>query len=137
MKYSNLKFPAHFQDFGLLILRVAFGMSMIYGHGWGKIIRLLGPEEIKFADPFGLGPTASLAMAGFAEVVCSILVVTGLYTRLATIPLIITMCTAFFVSHLNDPFGQQEKSILFGFAFLAILFLGPGKYSLDAKIQKL
>lgn len=137
MNYLKMEFPDRFHHIGLLILRVSLGLCMIYGHGWGKFTRLFGTDEIKFADPFGLGPVASLAMAAFAEVICSILVITGFYTRLATIPLMITMITAFFVSHLDDPFGQQEKVILFGFAFLALFFTGPGKYSLDSKIQEL
>jgi len=137
MKQLKLELPERFHHYGLLILRISFGLCMIYGHGWGKFTRLFGADEIKFADPFGLGPVASLAMAAFAEVICSLLVITGFYTRLATIPLIFTMLTAFFVSHFDDPFGQQEKVILFGFAFLAIFFTGPGKYSLDSKIQGL
>ncbi len=137
MSYLKFTFPNRFHDFGLLVLRISFGFFMIYGHGFGKLSRLFGGEEIKFGDPFGLGPVASLALAGFAEFFCALLVMTGLYTRLATIPLMITMLTAFFFSHFDDPFGQQEKSILYFFAFLVIFLTGPGKYSLDAKIKNL
>jgi putative oxidoreductase len=52
----------------------------------------------------------------------------GLSTRAALIPLIFTMATAFFAVHLDDPFGQQEKAILFGFAFITLFFTGPGRY---------
>jgi putative oxidoreductase len=136
MNLLRIELPPRFLDIGLLILRLAFGFAMIYGHGFGKLTRLMGSEEIRFADPFGLGPVASLAMAVFAEVFCSLLVMAGLFTRLALIPLMITMITAFFTAHLNDPFAQQEKVILFGFAFLALFFTGPGRYSLDALMKK-
>jgi putative oxidoreductase len=69
-------------------------------------------------------------LAIFAEVVCAFLIMIGLSTRAALIPLIFTMATAFFAVHLEDPFGQQKKAILF--AFIALLFSGPGRYSLDA-----
>lgn len=131
--YIRLSPGAH--DAGLLILRLFMGFCMIYGHGWGKLTRLFGPDEITFADPFGLGPAFSLALAAFAEVLCALLVMLGLFTRLAVIPLIITMVTAFFVAHLDDPFGQQEKVILFAGAFLALFFTGAGRYSLDAQLQ--
>lgn len=131
MKKLILNLPSTYNDYGLLILRLVMGLSMFYGHGLGKWERLFGAEEIKFADPFGLGPVISLALVVFAEVICALLVSLGLFTRLSTIPLIITMATAFFVAHLDDPFGRQEKVILFGFAFLAIFLMGPGKYSLD------
>lgn len=136
MNLLRLELPPRYQDYGLLLLRLAFGFSIIYGHGFGKIIRLFSSEEIKFADPFGLGPVVSLSLVVFAEVICALLVMAGLFTRAALIPLIITMATAFFTSHINDEFGQQEKVILFGFAFITLLLTGPGCFSLDAYLQK-
>jgi putative oxidoreductase len=118
-------------DIALLILRLVFGFAMIYGHGWGKVLRLFGDEPIRFADPFGLGPAASLALAAFAEVLCSILIMIGLFTRWALIPLIFTMLVALFYVHLSDPFDRQEKAILFLAAFVALLVAGPGRYSAD------
>jgi len=125
-----------YQDLGLLILRLVFGLSMFFGHGLGKWGRLLGEEEIQFADPFGLGPTASLVLVVFAEGFCSLLIALGFKTRLAAIPLIITMATAFFAVHLSQEFGRQEKAILFGFTFIALFFTGPGRYSLDHYLGK-
>ena len=136
MKKLIINFPDSYRDYGQLLLRVVFGLSMVYGHGWGKLGRLFGDEEIQFADPFGLGPVISLTLGVFAEFVCALLVTFGLFTRLATIPLIIMMGTAFFHVHLDQSFGQQEKAILFGFAFIAIFLMGPGKYSLDNTISK-
>ncbi len=109
MNLLRIELHPRYHDFGLLVLRISFGFCMIYGHGWGKFTRLFGSEEINFADPFGLGPVASLAMAAFAEVICSLLVMAGLFTRLAVIPLVITMITALFTAHIDDPFGQQEN----------------------------
>ncbi len=136
MNLPLIKLSPRFHDYGLLFLRLAFGFSMIYGHGFGKVTRLFGAEEIKFADPFGLGPVASLTLVVFAEVLCSLFIMVGLFTRAAVIPLMITMATAFFTAHFNDEFGQQEKVILFGFAFLTLFFTGPGRFSLDAYFQK-
>lgn len=135
MNLLRLELPPRFYDYGLLILRLAFGFAIIYGHGYGKLTRLFGSEEIKFADPFGLGPAVSLGLAAFAEFLCALLVMAGLFTRAAVIPLIFTMATAFFTVHINDDFGQQEKVILFGFAFLSLFFTGPGRFSLDAQLQ--
>ena len=118
------------RDVGLLILRVALGLFMFYGHGMGKVGRLFGDDPISFADPFGLGPTASLALAAFAEALCSLLVVLGWWTRWALIPLIITMTVAC-TRHWGDGFGQMEKALLYLFGFMALFFAGPGRYSLD------
>lgn len=123
-------------DLVLLILRITFGGSMIIGHGWGKLMRLFSGEPIEFGDPYGIGPTASLILATFAEFLCSVLVMLGLFTRLSVIPLIITMLTVVFVVHLGDEYGRVEKGILFLMAYIAILIGGPGRYSLDAIWRK-
>ena len=136
MNFLRLELPPRFLDYGLLLLRVTFGFFLLYGHGWGKLTRLFGSEEIQFADPFGLGPAVSLGLAVFAEVLCALLLMLGLFTRAALIPLIFTMATALFTVHLNDEFGQQEKAILYGLAFVGLFLTGPGRLSLDTLLTK-
>ena len=118
------------QDFGLLAIRLLSG-GMMLTHGIPKISRFFGEDPVKFADPFGLGPDASLGLAIFAEVGCSILVMIGFKTRWATVPLMITMLVAFFYAHANDPFGRKEPSLLFFTLFLSLLISGGGRYSVD------
>ncbi|GAA0879897.1 DoxX family protein [Algoriphagus jejuensis] len=118
----------------LLLLRVGSG-ALILTHGIPKLMRLFSGSEIKFADPFGLGPVISLGLATFAEVVCAILVIIGFKTRLAVVPLIITMLTAAFYAHWDDPFGRKELPLLFCIVFVSLLLTGGGKYSLD-KVKK-
>lgn len=122
-------------DLALLLLRIVFGGSMIIGHGWGKLLRLFSGEPIEFGDPYGLGPATSLILATFAEFLCAVLVMAGLLTRWALIPLIITMLTVVFMVHLGDPFGRVEKGLLFLGAYVALFLTGPGAYSLDAVIK--
>ena len=123
-------------DLGLLILRIAVGAAMIYGHGWGKLLKLTSGDPIKFADPFGLGPEISLVLVVIAEVLCSLLLIVGLFSRYATIPLIVTMLVAIFMVHIQDPFGRMEKAILFLAVYLSIFLMGPGAYSLDTIVRK-
>jgi putative oxidoreductase len=114
----------------LLFLRVSAGGMMFFSHGLGKFSSF--SERLhKFADPFGLGPEVSFLFTLLAEGICSILVAIGLYTRLATIPLMITMAVAAFIIHAGDPWNKQEFPLLFFIAFTTILIAGPGKYSLD------
>jgi len=120
---------------GLLILRIVAGAFMLT-HGNGKMVRLFGDDPIKFADPFGIGAEASLALAVFAEVFCSILVIVGVATRISVIPLIITMLVAAFIAHAGDPFGSKELPLLYGAIFVVILITGAGKYSIDNLIYK-
>lgn len=115
-------------DLGLLILRLGFGGLMLT-HGIPKINMLSDPS--KFADPIGVGPTASLILALIGEVVAPILLIIGFKTKWAAIPAIITMGVAAFIVHAKDDFATKEHALLFLIAFLVIFLCGAGKYSLD------
>lgn len=121
---------------GLLILRLGTGAFLIYGHGWGKLTHF-SEEAQQFSNPIGLGSPTSLALAIFAEVFCAIAVMLGLCTRLAAIPIIVTMAVAGLLHHAADPFGRKEKALLYLVAYVAIALMGAGRYSLDAKFGHL
>ncbi len=120
---------------GLLVLRLALGLFMAGLHGWGKLTKVAN-GEMGFADPLGIGQAPSLVLATFAEFACSILLVLGLFTRLACIPLIVTMAVAAFIVHGGDPWGDKELAYIYLAGYIAILFTGPGKFSVDALIMK-
>ena len=117
-------------DVGLLVLRASTGLMMLLSHGVPKLGKL-GQSPVEFADPVGLGPTMSLWMAVGAEVVCAGLVVLGLWTRLACVPLLVTMLVAAFVVHGADPFAKKEFALLYAVPFLTLVLTGPGRFSLD------
>ncbi len=120
-----------FTDIGLLLLRVLVAVFMIYGHGLPKWYRLTSGAEIQFADPFGAGPAASLGMAIAAEIGCSLLLLLGLFSRWATIPLVITMLVAAFYANAGQPFQKMELALVYLLLYGAIFVSGPGYYSLD------
>ncbi len=116
-------------DFSILILRIGLS-GLLLTHGYPKLMRIL-EGNFSFRDPIGLGPELSLFMITFAEFFCAALVLIGLWTRLASIPIIIGMIIIVFVVHADDPFSVQEKGLLFLVGYLVLLLTGSGKYSLD------
>lgn len=122
-------------DIILLVLRLAVGAFMLT-HGTGKFENLFSGEEIKFGDPIGLGKTTSLTLTVFAEFFCSILIILGLATRLAVIPLLIAMVTAAFVVHATHGFAKQEMALLYLLVYATLFVTGSGKYSLDWLISR-
>jgi putative oxidoreductase len=118
----------------LLAFRVGTSVMMLT-HGMPKLSRLFGDDPIKFADPLGVGVVTSLALAVFSEFFCSLLLILGLGTRLAVLPLIFTIMVISFVVHAGDPFTEIELPLMYLFAYLTILVAGPGKYSVDGMIS--
>jgi len=118
-----------------LVLRLAIGILMLT-HGYDKLQSALAGGEIQFIDPVGLGQAASLYLAIFAEVFCSILLILGFATRLASIPLIVTMLIAVLVAHGSDPFGKKELALHYLVVYVLILVCGAGKYSVDYFISR-
>jgi putative oxidoreductase len=96
-----------------------------------KLSILFGDGPIRFPDPIGVGATASLLLAVFSEVFCSILLIFGIGTRLAAIPLLITTLVAALIVHANDGFGKQELPLLYSAIYVVIAIAGAGKISID------
>src|SRR5690554_2221897 len=119
-------------NIALLFLRVSFSLFLLVLHGVPKIQNLMS-DNIQFADIFGMGAALSLVLATIIEVVLPILIIIGYKTRIASIPIILTMLVAAFVYHANDPIGVKEKSLLFMCGFITIALAGAGKYSIDKK----
>ncbi len=119
---------------GLLVLRVGVGLMMLV-HGWQK---LTGFSEMadSFPDPIGMGSKLSLIAAIGAEVGCSLLLILGLGTRLAVIPLAFTMLVALFVVHADDPWQKKELAALYLLIYATLLLTGPGKFSIDSFIWR-
>lgn len=129
-KIFKTNFEAQQVDVALLILRIGVAALMLT-HGIPKLQMLFGGGETQFPGVFGLSPALSLGLTIFAEVLCSILIFIGLGTRLASLPLIITMLVAVFMIHASDPFAAKEMGLLYLLLYIPLLILGGGKYSLD------
>jgi putative oxidoreductase len=118
----------------LLILRIIIG-SLMLKIGFEKLQHFEKhvPDMINF---MGLGQKTSLILVIFAEFFCSAILIIGLFTRFACIPLIITMCVALFQVHHSDFFGDGQTASLFLAGYIVVLLVGPGKVSVDSMIGK-
>lgn len=114
---------------GLLLLRVTFGCFMLV-HGWQKLAGYSAMAD-KFPDPLGMGSQLSLIMAIGAEVGCSLLLIAGLGTRFAAIPLAFTMIIALFVVHGADPWKTRELAACYLAVYATLMLTGAGCFSVD------
>ena len=120
---------------GLFLLRAGTSFLMI-PHGWAKYERLTqaleAGEPVKFMDFMGMGTTVSLALTIFGELIAPALILVGFKTRWMAAPAAFTMLVAAFVAHGADPLAEKEHALLYASAFLAVLLLGPGRWSVDS-----
>ena len=125
-----------YRDHGLLLLRIGIGVMFVL-HGWPKVAG--GPEfwaKIGGAmGNFGIGfaPTFWGLMAALAEFGGGILLALGLFARPAAASMAFTMLVATTV-HLSmgEGFKGASHAMELGIVFLALVFVGPGRLSLDA-----
>jgi putative oxidoreductase len=120
-------------DVGLLIMRVGFGGFMAFNHGWPKLMKF-ADKSGSFAPWFPLPSTVSYSLTVFAELVCALLVVVGLGTRVSSLIVAFTMLVAALGAHNDSILGDGEHALLYAFAFLGLALTGAGKYSADAKL---
>ena len=130
----STSFNAALLNLWLLVLRISVGATML-SHGWPKLMKLLA-GNYQFADPIGLGLGLSLGLTVFAEAICSILIILGFGTRLATIPLIVTMIVATLISHASDPFAKKELAVIYLLIYITLAIIGAGTFSIDALLNK-
>ena len=118
----------------LLIVRVVYGFMNINhrNDNWANYQEL----SAVFPDPLGIGSPLSLGLAIFGELACSMAFIIGFLYRLAMIPMIFTMCVAFFIVHADDPFAVKELAFVYLVVFVLMYIVGPGKFAVDRWISK-
>jgi putative oxidoreductase len=111
----------------LAILRIVVALLFLE-HGMMKLFHFPAPQI-----PGPLPPL--LVAAAIIELVTGILIVIGLFTRLAAFVASGEMAVAYFMGHFPKSFwpgiNQGDAAILFCFIFLYIAAAGPGAWSID------
>lgn len=132
-------------DLGLLLIRIIIGLLMAF-YGYEKLIHFetMAASDFWAKNVNFLGFTGKipLALTIFAEFFCSLLLIIGLLSRLALIPLLICMgfiivaIMQFSVLNSGDNGYEFNTAFVYFIIYLALFFTGPGKYSLDSKFLK-
>jgi putative oxidoreductase len=122
-------------SYGLLVLRLA-GLSLFLKHGWEKLSGYSTMVQ-HFPDPIHVGAHAGLAFALLSDGICSVLVLIGLATRPAAVVILINLLVAFSFVHHAAYFSNPhvELVVLLLLIFATLLFTGPGRFSVDARLE--
>lgn len=134
---AGLTWPVTF-DWGLLLLRVWFGLSLFLKHGWEKPTNFAQMAQ-HFPNPLHIGSVPSLIFALISDAICSLLVLFGLGTRWAALWSFVNISVAWIFVHHFQFFGRGadhgETVVLYLGGYLAIAVMGPGRFSLDRKLK--
>ncbi len=123
----------------LTLARLAVGWVFAES-GWGKLHDL--PRVIDFFASLGIpAPQVQAPFAAGTELVCGLLLLAGLLTRVAAMPLVVTMTVAILtakrpdIASASDLFGTSEYLYVLLLGTLAAF--GPGPLSLDRLLARL
>jgi putative oxidoreductase len=109
---------------GLLFLSTGWGKA----HSLDKVTHFFVSLHIPM-------PGLNAVVVAYSELICGALLVIGLCTRLATVPLIVSMVVAILTAKLGDIHGVFDLVGADEFTYLCVLIMlaliGPGKASLD------
>ena len=127
-----LRFLDRLQPLALLVLRIVLGIIMI-AHGYPKVFGGLS-EHVHHVSNLGLPGWLAYCSAA-AEFFGGILLLLGLFTRIAALAILINMSVAIWKVHWKNGLlgngGYQFPLALAAIAF-ALIFLGAGPIALDS-----
>ena len=92
-KLLSISNTSNTTSIALLVARRGRAVLMLT-HGIPKMMMLFSGAPVQFPPVLGMSAELSLGLTVFTEVICSVFLLTGFATRIATIPLIITMLVA-------------------------------------------
>ena len=121
------------EDLGKLILRLTVAVLLLL-HGVAKILGGVGGISGMLQD---VGLPGELAYGVYVgEVAAPLLVIIGLYARIAALVMALNMVAAVYLAHLEDIFALGrgggwaiELQAFFLFTALAVALIGPGRFS--------
>ena len=120
----------------ILQLTMRFGVGLYWFKG--ALLRIQSPEfglklfQEEYKVPF-LDPALAMHLANFNETVCSVLLFLGLFSRLATLPLLVQQLLIIQIFVYPQSYVD---TLLQGSCLLFILTRGPGVFSLDHLIGR-
>jgi putative oxidoreductase len=122
----------------LLLSRVTLG-GLFLSTGWGKL-HSLDKLTSYFVELHIAMPAFNATLVAYSEFLCGTLLLLGLVSRLATVPLLVSMVVALLTAKkgeihgFTDLFGEVEFTYIVLLVVVAVF--GPGAFALDAFIAR-
>lgn len=126
------------RGYGILVLRLVAGWRLIAGVWAFALFAEPINEMSDFFATLHLPAPAFLAyVSAYADFICGILFILGLWVRPAAIIMIINFTVAIAAAHLQHSIIEAFSAWALLAVSLCLLFEGAGKLSLDEKIKSI
>jgi putative oxidoreductase len=127
------RMAANSTDLGLLFLRVCASVLVLIVHGLPKVEHYRR-EAAVIEDPFHFGKKLTIGFAIVAEVICPVLMIVGIATRLSALPIMVVSAIALLRVHPEWKLDQAQFAWMLLILFGTIAIAGPGRYALGAML---
>jgi putative oxidoreductase len=124
------------KEYGVIFLRLIIGWRLIDGtqdnvFNWDRMV-----EFEHFLNQYKVPyPLVAAVVSVYAQFICGILYIIGLYTRLAAIVMIINFIVALALVHIGLTFEQSFDALMMLFGSCFFLIHGAGKFSIDQRLK--
>lgn len=117
----------------LLLIRLAVGLLLMkHGASVFDAEGMRGMADWLAKEQHLPAPLLMAYLAKGSEFFGGLLLILGLFTRVACVFVLVTMAVAAFGAHSGDVTGEGEAAFLYLLLVLTLLITGPGPWSLDA-----
>ncbi|HEX6085043.1 MAG TPA: DoxX family protein [Thermoanaerobaculia bacterium] len=118
-------------EFGMFFVRLIVGFHLIYGTAdnivsWARMLefsQFLGERGVPF-------PLFAANLSAWAQFVCGILFIIGLFVRPAAVVMIINFICALLIAHRTGGYQPAAPALFMLFSSIAFLIHGPGRPAL-------
>ncbi|MDR6943882.1 DoxX family protein [Mucilaginibacter pocheonensis] len=126
--YSDL--GSDLSNWAMFAFRILLATELFRVHGMKKFRGSDGKPEV-VPNPLGLPQFINNLVATLSDTVVPVLVILGVFTRMAVLPTIGITSVGYFVVHKNDSPEVRDVPFMYTICFLLLLATGPGSISLD------
>ena len=123
------------REYGAIFVRLAVGFVLVHG----TQDNVFGHERmLEFRDFLAArrvpSPLLAAYLSAYAQFVCGILFILGLFVRPAALLMVVNFVAAVLIAHLDTPLDAARLALCMLFSSLFLLFNGAGALSLDGRL---
>ncbi len=126
-----------YKEYGVIFIRLIVGFHLIYGTQDNVFSYARMVEFAAFLSARGVPfPLFAAFLSVYAQFICGILFVVGAATRYAAVVMIINFIAALVIAHIGDAYPNMFPALMMLAAACFFFLHGPGKLSIDGKLEK-